>query len=71
MGPMRLAGMGLELVGAIAGMLLLGWLLDRWLGTDPWLTIAGVAVGAVGGMYNFIRTAQRETRRANEALQRK
>lgn len=28
-----------------------GWLADRWLGTDPWLTGIGVMAGFAGGLY--------------------
>ena len=39
-------------VVALAG---LGWLLDRWLATAPWLLVTGVVLGAVVGFYQFIR----------------
>jgi hypothetical protein len=29
----------------------IGWLLDRWLGTDPWLMIAGIVLGNTLGLY--------------------
>jgi ATP synthase protein I len=32
-----------------------GWLLDRWLGTKPWLLVAGLVLGAIAGFYQFIR----------------
>jgi F0F1-type ATP synthase assembly protein I len=32
----------------IAGTLL-GYFADRWLGTDPWLVVVGVVVGAYSG----------------------
>lgn len=32
-----------------------GWLLDRAFGTKPWLLVAGLALGAVAGFYQFIR----------------
>jgi ATP synthase protein I len=32
-----------------------GWLLDRWLGTKPWLMVVGIVVGAAAGFYEFIR----------------
>ena len=57
MTPMRLAGMGVELVAGICGMGLFGWLADGWLGTRPWLTITGIVLGIIGSGYNFIRTA--------------
>ncbi len=59
-----IAGMGTELAGGIIGMLLVGFLLDWWLGTKPWLTITGAALGLVGGGYNFLRRAFKENRDA-------
>ena len=29
----------------------IGWLLDRWLGTEPWLLIAGIVLGNTMGIY--------------------
>ncbi len=52
-----IAGMGTELAGGIVGMLLLGYLLDWWLGAKPWFTITGAVMGIVGGGYNFIQRA--------------
>lgn len=43
------------IISAILGFLLVGWLLDRWLGTGPWLLVTGIVVGAVAGFYEFIR----------------
>jgi ATP synthase protein I len=36
-----------------------GWLLDRWLGTKPWLLVAGVTLGSVAGFYEFIRATSK------------
>lgn len=33
----------------------LGYLLDRWLGTRPWLLVGGIVVGAAVGFYQFVR----------------
>ena len=38
--------------GSIMAGALLGWLADRWLGTDPWLVVAGIALGSVSA---FVR----------------
>lgn len=54
--------MGTELVGGIVGMLLVGFLLDLWLGTKPWLAISGALLGLLAGGYNFIRRALKENR---------
>lgn len=44
-----------SLFAAVVSGLLLGWLLDRWLGTRPWLLVTGVILGAVAGFYELIR----------------
>ena len=36
-----------------------GWLLDRVLGTKPWLLVTGLVLGAVAGFYQFIRLTSR------------
>lgn len=70
-GPMQAATMGMELAGSIAGMLLIGWLVDRWLGTSPrWTTVGGL-VGLVGGGLNFFRTALIVSKRQAEETERR
>ena len=44
-----------SLVTAVVALLLVGWLLDRWLKTAPWLLVGGIVFGAVVGFYQFIR----------------
>ena len=39
----------------------IGWLLDRWLGTGPWLLVAGIVLGAAAGFYEFIRITSKLT----------
>ena len=48
-----------SLFAAVVSGLLIGWLLDRWLGTRPWLLVTGIVLGAAAGFYEFIRTAAR------------
>ena len=48
-------GAVLSLASATVAFLLVGWLLDRWLRTGPWLLVAGIVLGAVVGFYQFIR----------------
>ena len=40
-------------------MLGVGWALDRWLGTGPWLVVTGIVLGAGVGFYQFIRLLSR------------
>lgn len=45
-----------SLVIAVGVFTWLGVKADEWLGTRPWLTLAGVAVGMTGGFISFFRT---------------
>lgn len=49
----------LSFVLSTVTMLGLGWVLDRWLGTGPWLVVAGIVIGAGVGFYQFIRLLSR------------
>ena len=48
-----------SLFAAVVSGLIIGWLLDRWLGTRPWLLVAGVVVGSIAGFYEFIRSTSK------------
>ena len=45
----------LSLFAAVVSGLIVGWLLDRWLGTRPWLLVLGIVLGAAAGFYEFVR----------------
>jgi ATP synthase protein I len=47
----------------------MGWALDRWLGTAPWLLILFLLLGFAAGMSNVVRTA-RKMQAQVEPLQR-
>lgn len=49
----------LSLFFSVVTLLGLGWLLDRWLGTGPWLLVAGIVLGSVIGLYEFVRLTSR------------
>ncbi|HEX8144313.1 MAG TPA: AtpZ/AtpI family protein [Pyrinomonadaceae bacterium] len=49
----------LSLFFSVATLLGLGWLLDRWLGTSPWLMVAGIVLGSALGLYEFVRLTSR------------
>ncbi|HEY6188022.1 MAG TPA: AtpZ/AtpI family protein [Pyrinomonadaceae bacterium] len=49
----------LSLFFSVATLLGLGWLLDRWLGTTPWLMVAGIVLGSALGLYEFVRLTSR------------
>jgi len=44
-----------ELIAGIAGGALIGWVLDRWLGTSPWLLLALMFLGIGVAFRNIIR----------------
>ena len=48
-----------SLFAAVVSGLILGWLLDRWLGTRPWLLVAGLVLGSAAGFYQFIRATSK------------
>ncbi len=49
--------LGTELVAAVAVGTIIGFILDNWFGTKPWLIIIFFFLGAAAGMLNVIRTA--------------
>jgi F0F1-type ATP synthase assembly protein I len=44
-------GIGLTMALATGLFMFVGVRADRWLGTDPWLTLVGAFVGASAGFY--------------------
>ena len=46
---------GVELVSALAVAVAIGWGLDRWLGTRPWLLGLFVLLGGAAGVANVWR----------------
>ena len=51
--------LGTELVAAVAVGTIIGFILDSWFGTKPWLIIIFFFLGASAGMLNVIRTANK------------
>lgn len=48
---------GLEMVSSLVVGVGIGWLLDEWLGTGPWLLIVFFVLGSAAGMLSVFRTA--------------
>jgi len=48
-----------SLFAAVVGGLIVGWLLDRWLGTNPWLLVTGLVLGAAAGLYEFVKASSK------------
>jgi len=51
--------LGTEMVAAVAVGTIIGFILDNWFGTKPWLIIIFFFLGAIAGISNVIRTANR------------
>ncbi|MBS0242645.1 MAG: AtpZ/AtpI family protein [Proteobacteria bacterium] len=49
-----------ELVGGVVAGGAIGWFLDSWLHTKPWLFILMFLLGAAAGMRNLIRTSMQQ-----------
>jgi ATP synthase protein I len=46
----------------ILGGILVGYLLDRWLGTGPWMVITGIVLGLTSAVIGLIRVLNRLNR---------
>ena len=51
--------LGTELVAAVAVGTIIGFILDSWFDTKPWLIIIFFFLGAAAGILNVIRAAKR------------
>ncbi len=47
-----------EFVAAVAVGTLIGFILDSWFGTKPWLIVIFFFLGSAAGMLNVIKTAK-------------
>ena len=51
--------MSTELVSAVAVGTIIGFILDSWFGTKPWLIIVFFFIGSAAGILNVIKAAKR------------
>ena len=51
--------LGTELVAAVTVGTIIGFILDTWFGTKPWLIIVFFFLGSAAGILNVIKTAKR------------
>lgn len=49
----------ITLFAAVASFCGIGYLADRWLGTQPWLLVAGIVLGSAVGLYEFVRLSSK------------
>ena len=50
--------MSTELVAAVVVGTIIGFILDNWFGTKPWLILTFFFVGVVAGILNVVRSAK-------------
>jgi ATP synthase protein I len=50
---------GITLFVSVAAFCALGWFLDKWLGTQPYLLIAGIVLGSAAGLFEFVRLSSK------------
>ena len=51
--------MSTELVAAVAVGTIIGFILDNWFGTKPWLILIFFFVGVAAGIMNVVKTAKK------------
>lgn len=61
-----LSGVGISMVATTLIGLAMGYYLDRWLGTSPWLTLVFLGFGIAAGFRNIFILTRRELRRQSE-----
>ncbi len=50
---------GGSFLGSVLAGTLLGYLADQWLGTDPWLIVVGILLGAYSGFMRLWHYSKR------------
>ena len=51
---------GLRLVGGVLGLGAVGFAMDHWLGTLPWLMLVGIVLGFVGWMVDVVMRSRKQ-----------
>ena len=54
------AGASYTLVGGIILLGGIGYAVDKWRGTSPWFTVAGLFLGIIVGFYELIKTVSQK-----------
>ncbi len=55
----KYSALGLELAIAVVLGLAIGYYLDKWLGTGPWMTVVWIGIGFAAGVRSLYRAAVR------------
>ena len=57
--------LGTELISAVLVGTIIGFILDNWFGTKPWLIIVFFFLGSAAGILNVIKAAKKCKRKNN------
>jgi F0F1-type ATP synthase assembly protein I len=55
----RYGAVAFEFSGTIAAGCVIGWLLDRWFGTEPYLLVVSTLAAVIGGFIRLIAILRR------------
>jgi Uncharacterized protein conserved in bacteria len=58
--------MSTELVAAVAVGTIIGFILDNWFGTKPWLILIFFFVGVIAGIMNVIKSGKKNAKKIRE-----
>lgn len=50
---------GITLFASVAAFCAVGYFLDKWLKTEPWLLIVGIVIGSAAGLFEFVRLSSK------------
>jgi ATP synthase protein I len=50
---------GITLFASVAVFCAIGYFLDKWFGTAPWLLIVGIVIGSAAGLFEFVRLSSK------------
>ena len=50
---------GIALFASVATFCIIGYFVDRWLGTPPWFLIGGIVLGSAAGLFEFVRLSSK------------
>lgn len=62
----RYSALGLEMAVSVLIGLAVGYYLDKWLGTGPWLTVLWIGIGFAAGVRSLYRAALRSGKALEE-----
>lgn len=61
-----LSSIGISMVAASVIGLFIGYYLDKWLGTSPWMTLIWLGIGIASGFRNIFILTRRALREQNQ-----